>query len=234
MSAFTQILICLTRLRIELLQRVVKIATPVDSYKLGEAFPIFCQPLDLKIFTFERQQRKYPEPITPFLGMLLGDLSRMLYLAMECASHFSSAIQRCYLEHCATIHRGLMAIRPSIAGDMDARLKATLHTALLFSWSSLASNDADLTYRFDSLTVLQASLRQPDIDQCWADLPGALIWCLVIGARLAHLDSARKWFMVQLVRVTSCMALDYFDEVLQSLRLVIGGLDAAEMLRQSL
>lgn len=36
--------------------------------------------------------------------------------------------------------------------------------------------------------------------------------------------------MMQLVRVTSCMALEQCDEVLQSLGLIVGGLDAAERL----
>ncbi|PLB50215.1 hypothetical protein P170DRAFT_139099 [Aspergillus steynii IBT 23096] len=217
---------------IEQFQKIVKIATPACYYRQSSGiFPTLCQPLDLKIFTFPIQhQNTSPESTSPFLAMLLGHLSRLLLLVRECTSQsFPAKTQRC-LGQCATIYRDLIATRPLIANDIDVRAIAILHATLLFSWSGFAFNDVGLVYWSDSLNALQTSLRQPDIDQTWAHLPGALIWCLVIGARLAQLGSARKWFMMQLVRVASCIALDWFDEVLQSLQLIVNGLDAAEML----
>lgn len=81
-----------------------------------------------------------------------------------------------------------------------------------------------------AVTYLKHLLHQSDMDTFWGPLPGGLIWCLVIGARLSPPGSTRKWFLMQVVR-TNCaiaMAQNSSEMVLQCLRIVLAGLDGAQ------
>lgn len=81
-----------------------------------------------------------------------------------------------------------------------------------------------------AVTHLKHLLHQTDLDTFWGSLPGALIWCLVIGARLSPPGSARKWFLMQVVR-TGCaiaMSQNSSEMVLECLRTVLAGLGGAE------
>jgi hypothetical protein len=78
---------------------------------------------------------------------------------------------------------------------------------------------------------LKHLLHQTDVDGFWGSLPGAFIWCLVIGARIPQPGSARKWFMMQIQRTCCAMAVDGCEMVLRCLRTVLVGLDGAQLSR---
>jgi hypothetical protein len=94
--------------------------------------------------------------------------------------------------------------------------------------NSVPETDPSLT---QGVTLLKRLLHQTDMDVFWGPLPGAMIWCLVIGARLAQPGSARKWFMMQIQRTCCAMAMDGCEMVLRCLRTVLVGLDGAQISR---
>lgn len=105
----------------------------------------------------------------------------------------------------------------------DPRIKIIIQTALFFftAGTKATCNAATMTY-FRSL------LQQTDISLSWSSLPGALIWCLVIGARVSQPDSTtRKWLLMQITRAVWPVAV-LGGDTLTSLRIVLRGLDGME------
>lgn len=67
-------------------------------------------------------------------------------------------------------------------------------------------------------------------------LLGALIWCIVIGARrsdpyrIALTESMRKWFVMQLMRITCPAALDEPANVSQNIDMILAGMAGVDLL----
>ncbi|KAJ5624046.1 hypothetical protein N7510_000355 [Penicillium lagena] len=142
-----------------------------------------------------------------------------------------SSFRQCSM-HLADIYDFLVTTRQSSETssrqDTDPRIRAVLNASLLFAWSSFASDKADSVNLPHAIYELQALLQQTDIDEFWGPLPGALIWCLAIGARLSKPGPMRKWFIMQTTRVTCALAMEQCDTVLWCLEEIQAGLDAEE------
>jgi hypothetical protein len=108
-------------------------------------------------------------------------------------------------------------------------MRAVLNASLLFAWSSFASDKADSVNIPDTIYELQAHLQETDIDGFWGPLPGALTWCLAIGARLSKPGPVRKWFVMQVTRVTCALAMEQCEAVLWCLEEILAGLDVEEI-----
>ncbi|KAJ5198060.1 uncharacterized protein N7498_007177 [Penicillium cinerascens] len=113
----------------------------------------------------------------------------------------------------------------------DARIPALEQANLIFKSAIWTRNDADL---FHGIIHLKTLLWQTDLSGFWGSLPGALIWCLVIGARLSNTRPLHKWFMMQTTRITCAMAMSYPGAVLENLRIVLEGLDMADINRSGI
>lgn len=109
----------------------------------------------------------------------------------------------------------------------DARIPALEQANLIFGSAICTRYGADLFYGI----LLKTLLRQTDLNGFWGSLPGALIWCLVIGARLSNTRPLHKWFMMQTTRITCAMAMRSPGAVLENLRIVLEGLDMANVRR---
>lgn len=187
--------------------------SPIDGWKsvLLEAFAVVpYAEIDTIVFT---------------LGLYEDDSSRPVKASL--ADLYQSIMDFATCNHGAVGH---MPIECSEHGRQsnqdDSRTQALNQARHLLDLSHSA--DAHLA---QAVTHLKHLLHQTDIDRFWGSLPGALIWCLVIGARLSPPGSARKWFMMQIVRTGCAMAQNNCEMVLRSLRTVLAGLDGAHISR---
>jgi hypothetical protein len=113
------------------------------------------------------------------------------------------------------------------SNDDDPRTPVLDQARYLLNLSnSVSETDISLAQGVSHLKYL---LHRTNMDVFWGPLPGAMIWCLVIGARLAQPGSARKWFMMQIQRTCCAMAVETCERVLRCLRTVLVGLDGAQI-----
>ena len=52
---------------------------------------------------------------------------------------------------------------------------------------------------------LRSALEKSPLETCWHNLPGALMWPLLVGGAAALRDKERSFFMAHLVRVAMCI-----------------------------
>lgn len=115
------------------------------------------------------------------------------------------------------------------SNDDDPRIPVLEQARYLLNLSnSVSETDPSLAH---GITLLKRLLHQTDMDVFWGLIPGAMIWCLVIGARLSQPGSARKWFMMQIQRTCCAMAVGGCEMVPRCLRTVLVGLDGAQITR---
>jgi hypothetical protein len=186
--------------RIEQLQRVAGAQQCEDSLTASRHLPSVN--VDMTIFTLGNQQDK----VMPFIPYL-----RDLYQAVTLSRY---GVQ--YREH----------VDHSYDLIGDARIPALEQARLIFNTAICTRKCDDLLY---GILHLKALLQHTDLSGFWGSLPGALIWCLVIGARLSPAGLLRKWFMMQTTRITCAMAMSSCDAVLENLRIVLEGLDMAKI-----
>ncbi|KAJ5614486.1 hypothetical protein N7528_008140 [Penicillium herquei] len=107
----------------------------------------------------------------------------------------------------------------------DARIPALLHASQILTWRGISTQV--LSLNLCHALHLKALLLNTDLDGFWDSLPGALIWCLVIGVRCSPPGPLRQWFMMQTTRVTCTMTINCSQAVLKSLRVLLAGMDGA-------
>lgn len=113
----------------------------------------------------------------------------------------------------------------------DARATAVVHaTWMFYIWTK---NGYDTSNLMLALMKLKYLLKQTDLENFWGTLPGALIWCVVIGVRLSPPSPVRKWFIMQTTRTSCVMAMTCCEEVIRSLQFVLEGLDGGERYREN-
>lgn len=104
-------------------------------------------------------------------------------------------------------------VYPSSRPTDDARIPALEKANLILKMAICTEKGADMFY---DILHLKTLLRQTDLNGFWGSLPGALIWCLVIGARLSNTQPLHKWFMMQTTRITCAMAMSSSGAVLEN------------------
>lgn len=192
-------------LSIEQLQRVIGIEQYEDCLLIPRHLPLVN--VDMLVFTLGNEHDNTGPLIQP-----LSDLYHAIVLS------------RCGAE---CTERVYSSSRPTD----DARIPALEQANLIFKSAIWTRNDADL---FHGIIHLKTLLWQTDLNGFWGSLPGALIWCLVIGARLSNTRPLHKWFMMQTTRITCAMAMSYPGAVLENLRIVLEGLDMADINRSGI
>jgi len=88
----------------------------------------------------------------------------------------------------------------------------------------------DVQTRHRQVAEFRILLREFRIEIYAGPLQGALIWCLTVCARHTPSGNVRKWFMMQLMRLACPLALDYYGEIANNLKLILAGLDSVRSL----
>ncbi|KAJ5594254.1 uncharacterized protein N7459_000462 [Penicillium hispanicum] len=201
-----------------------------------DSFPCGC--IDVSVFTLGKQSND-PLERSKMLGIL--PLLDRLYQTMmppresiTCGSLWSiehqkstvSAISEgCPFSTATPVHENSDSLH-------DARVPAVLQVIHILNISTGAASHVGPIDMLCALGHLKDLLQRTNLVGFWENLPGALIWCLVIGARLSSSRPIRQWFLMQTTRITCALAMSSCDAVLQSLRAVLAGLD--ETARQRL
>jgi hypothetical protein len=208
------------------------VKSPIDSWETcsPENFIVlpFAQ-IDTSVFTLGLH-------VNDSLRSFIQPLTDLYQSVMHCGTRASSekaALQLEYYRYFTPPSRPHIPIEQSDHSQQssqdDPRI-SVLHQArhLLDLSNSGFETDPYLAY---AVAHLKHLLRQTDLDGFWGPLPGALIWCLAIGARLSQPGSSRKWFMMQIQRTSCAMAQDGCEKVILCLRTVLVGLDGAQISR---
>lgn len=66
---------------------------------------------------------------------------------------------------------------------------------------------------------LQRTLKNSDMDPCWEEVPGALIWCLLVGAYASKFTGGGFWFRKEIKRVLLTVGLSKWQDMVRSLRI---------------
>ncbi|EED23937.1 hypothetical protein TSTA_073270 [Talaromyces stipitatus ATCC 10500] len=109
-----------------------------------------------------------------------------------------------------------------------------LYAILLFVTSSLPTYHPVIE---GYINKLQPLLQKSNVLELYhGPLPGALIWCLIIGARKSHfpqesgVGGIQKWFFMQLMRIACPAALDNPLDVARNIDLILAGMEGVEYL----
>ena len=196
---------CTNLLRIEQLQRVIGNEQYEDCLLPSRHLPLVN--VDMHVFTLGNQHDNTGPWIHP-----LNDLYHAVALS-KCGAQCTERVDS--------------SSRPAD----DARIPALEQANLIFNMAICTGNSADMFY---AILHLRTLLRQTDLNGFWGSLPGALIWCLVIGARLSNTRPLHKWFMMQTTRITCAMAMSSPGAVLENLHIVLEGLDMANIRRSGI
>jgi hypothetical protein len=114
----------------------------------------------------------------------------------------------------------------------DNRIPVLLQATMIMERSHHATSDAEVAGLSDAIAYLKDLLQPTDLDNCWTLLSGSLIWCLAIGARRSLPGAIRKWFVMQTARVSCAIAMNRPQAVVRCLRVVLEGLDGADVCRR--
>lgn len=209
------------------------------------------QPTDFKLMTFQRGQTQFWEGRIGLSTIrLLSDFFQLVMLSTQYQQESNyqqtpnEALQR-RLQIRIQWHflRDNLIALNSIPFHVETDPpidQILLYAISLFVSPSLAANHAVLE---EYITKLQSLLQKSNVLQLYhGPLPGALIWCLVIGARKSDetfsrhsgtptsVSSTRKWFFMQLMRITCPAALDDPLDVSRNIDMILAGLDGVDCL----
>lgn len=122
----------------------------------------------------------------------------------------------------------------------------SIEQILLYAISLFVSPSfsTDRSVMEENIMKLQSLLQRSNVLHLYhGPLPGVLIWCLIIGARksdevssrqsgnpLTFVSSIRKWFFMQLLRITCPAALDDSLDVSRSIDMVLAGMEGVDCL----
>ncbi|KAK9427201.1 hypothetical protein V1505DRAFT_380941 [Lipomyces doorenjongii] len=210
------------------LERVIKDFTtsPSSLHTLNargyDQYGLFLsQPTDFRIFTFKRDQKDLLK-INFSTIRLLSDFHQLVTLSIRyhLLYHDPSSQQRT-LVHWNFLRDSLVALK-SMPVCEETELDRILLNAIILS----TSDEVDVHSQGESVNKLRNLLWNFKVDAYHGPLPGALIWCLAVGARKSSPGSVRKWFLMQLTRITCPSALDDPTGVSRNLDIILAGLDA--------
>ncbi|KAH8811316.1 hypothetical protein F5884DRAFT_781762 [Xylogone sp. PMI_703] len=187
--------------------------------------PLPSIPADFSMFTFQNQKENNLK------GIISSDLIELLSKFYQIVVLSADLSEAHMLERWTTMWESVAIYNYSTTTVDNVRSQALVCAIFLFSHPSITSNDGIFTNRSWLIPHFQMLLQQTDVDMNWGPLPGALIWCLLVGARRSPPGLARKWFLMQIVRLIVPLALDRTEVMLRNFRLILAGLDAMDLLQ---
>jgi hypothetical protein len=223
--------------RIEQLQRVAEIppyGTFTSQFSPGNQIELPpSASIDVALFT---------------LGMdpgSLGEGNKLSRLIPVLSSFYEAVLASTQKGHYATgtglgcrlaVQNSMSFLESTLLSDQiqhgDNRIPVLLQATMIMERSHHATSDAEVAGLSDAISYLKDLLQPTDLDNCWAPLSGALIWCLAIGARRSLPGAIRKWFVMQTARVGCAIAMNRPQAVVRCLRVVLEGLDGADVCRR--
>jgi hypothetical protein len=223
--------------RIEQLQRVVEIppyGTFTSQFSPGAQLELPpSASIDVALFTLGMEPRSPGE---------WNELSRLIPVL---SSFYESVIASTQKGHYATGtglgcrlagQNSIPFLGSTLPSDQlqhdDNRIPVLLQATMIMERSHHAISDAEVAGLSDAIAYLKDLLQPTDLDNCWAPMSGALIWCLAIGARRSLPSAIRKWFVMQTARVSCAIAMNRPQAVVRCLRVVLEGLDGADVCRR--
>ncbi|KAK9364576.1 hypothetical protein V1509DRAFT_643537 [Lipomyces kononenkoae] len=208
------------------LERAIKdfITSPSSVHTLNarEYDQLFLsQPTDFRIFTFKRDQKDWLN-INLSTIRLLSDFHQLVALSIRYhLLYHDPSSQQPTLVHWNFLRDSLVALKSMPFCEETELDRILLNVIILFT-----SDELDVHSHGESVHELRNLLWNFKVDAYQGPLPGALIWCLAVGARRSSPGSVRKWFMMQLTRISCPSALDDPTGVSHNLDLILAGLDA--------
>lgn len=212
---------------------------------------IMSQPTDFKLLTFERGQTQLWEGRIGLSTLrLLNDFFQLVVLSIQhqqLSNHhqnqkenwqrrLQTQIQWHFLRD-NLIALDSVPFKVETGPPIDQIL---LYAMLLFVSPTFSAGQAVIE---EYITKLQTLLQKSSVLCLYhGPLPGALIWCLAIGARKsdetssrhsggpATVSSRRKWFFMQLLRITCPAALDDPLDVSRNIDMILAGMDGVDCL----
>lgn len=83
----------------------------------------------------------------------------------------------------------------------------------LYSDRSTEEEDFRAQHHYFRVQELQRCLQCTGMSSYWADFPGALIWCLAVGARESWGLAEYSWFMSHLFAMLTVLAMERWSEL---------------------
>ncbi|KUL90759.1 hypothetical protein ZTR_00381 [Talaromyces verruculosus] len=197
---------------------------------------IMSQPTDFKLMTFERGQAQFWD----------GNIGLSTYQQLSNSHPTQNEDMQRRLQiriQWNFLRDNLIALNSiPVHIETDQPIDQILLYAIsLFVSPSFAVDQAAIE---EYITKLQSLLQKSNVLHLYhGPLPGALIWCLIIGARksdetssrqpgdpLNPISSTRKWFFMQLIRITCPAALDDPVDVSRNIDMILAGMDGVDCL----
>jgi len=100
-----------------------------------------------------------------------------------------------------------MFVAMHLALHLDSSVSELLPTSFHFTASSLTNTTASLT------TQLKNTLNLSALSSLWYPIPGALLWCLVVGVETSQRTPEHPWFVANLLRAVTALAFVDWDGV---------------------
>lgn len=219
---------------IEQLRRAVRMGDDVWSTSLHLHPPV---PVDMGVFTLRHGENDnlQCDEIMPLVPLLHDLYISVLSLGQNTSHDFEQ-----HILHTLGLPIGLPTGFPTglptgmpmslfsdvLSPENKARIAVLLQATEIIRWitrSPSANSQATIPALYDMKDLLQKT----DLDNFWDLLPGALIWCLIIGVRLSPVGPLRKWFMMQTTRSTCALAMNICEAVLDNVQMILDGLDRA-------
>lgn len=226
--------------------------TPSLDYITEHETLIMSQPTNFKLMTFQQGQTQF---LDGKIGLstirLLSDFFQLVMLSIQYQqlsnyhqNQDEDLLRRRQIRTQWHFLRDNLIALNSIPFHVETDLpidQILLYAISLFVSPSFAANQAVIE---DYITKLQSLLQKSNVlDLYHGPLPGALIWCLIIGARKSDeissrqsgdpptsVSSTRKWFFMQLMRITCPAALDDPLDVSRNIDMVLAGMDGVDCL----
>lgn len=207
--------------RMDRLERVILPSSLEDTTLWEHSAPelLLPEPPDLKIFTIlPCQKNSWPGLSTL---RLLSNFYQMVTFSIR-YSVLSADLT--YREH--MLSQWYTLRDRIITLNSDPRFQETkLDSILQKAIHLFVSDELDSQSRHRLVDELRLLLLEFRIEIYGSSLLGALIWCLVVGARRTSPGNVRKWYMMQLMRISCPLSLDYYTEVSNNLNVILTGLD---------
>lgn len=208
------------------------------------------QPTDFKLMTFERGQTQFWDgKIGLSTIRLLSDFFQLVMLSIQYQQLSNHQTQNEDLHRRLQVRIQWHFLRDNLIAlnSIPFHVKTDppidqilLYAISLFVSPSFAANQAAIE---EYITKLQSLLQKSNVLHLYhGPLPGALIWCLIIGARksdetssrrsgdLTSVSSTRKWFFMQLMRITCPAALDDPVDVSRNIDMILAGMEGVDCL----
>lgn len=214
------------------------------------------QPTDFKLMTFQRGQTQFWEgKISLSTTRLLSDFFQLVTLSIQYQklSNYHQN-QNGDLQRLLQIRIQWHFLRDNFIAlnsipfrvETDTPIDQILLCAISLFVSPSFSTDRPVIKEY--IIKLQSLLQRSNVLHLYhGPLPGALIWCLIIGARksdevssrqsgdpLTFVSSTRKWFLMQLLRITCPAALDDSLDVSRNIDMILAGMDGVDCLSAEL